>query len=72
VLTSESISPVEAFSLVRLCFVCAAVFVENISLVDRDVFGFIRLVFLATPVLVREHCNPSDSSSPVGAVFSFV
>jgi hypothetical protein len=37
-LTWESSSPAEAFSSVRLCTVCATVYVQNIYPVDRDIF----------------------------------
>jgi hypothetical protein len=38
VLTWESNSRAEAFSSVRLCIVCATVYVKNIKPVDRDIF----------------------------------
>jgi len=72
VLAWDSSSPAEAFSSVRLCIVCAIVYVQNIDPVDTDFFGYITPVFLATRVLTLEHCNSSDASSPVGAVCSFV
>jgi hypothetical protein len=51
VLTLESSSPAEAFSSVILCAFCAAVYVQNINPVDRDIFDSIMSVFLATRVL---------------------
>ena len=72
VLTEGSISPGEEFSAVRLCTVCATVYVQNIDPFNREIFGFFMLVFLATRVLTLEYCNSSDAFSPVGTICSFV